>query len=106
MQELDQEGREQHEMGKHQQQNRSEHEIKGWGRRTRGVEPASHKLNETQHEEEGESGDETRKEQTNQPRTNKRKQVKEKRTNHNNLEKECLGMGLFGVEEITSMEEG
>ena len=51
------------ERGKHQWQSRSENE--GRGRRTCGSEQAAHKLNETQEEEEGESGDETENKQTN-----------------------------------------
>ena len=58
------------ESGKHQQQNRSESEVNGIGRRTHGDEQAAHKLNETQQEEEGESGDDKKK-GTNQPTTNK-----------------------------------
>lgn len=49
--------------GEHQQQSISESEIKGRGRRTHGSEQAARKLNKTQEREEGESADETEKEQ-------------------------------------------
>ena len=54
------------ERGKHRQQIRDESEITGRETGIHGGEQAEHKLNETQHEEEGrESGHETEKEQRN-----------------------------------------
>ena len=48
-------------------------EIKGRGRRTHWAEQVAHKLNEKQQEKEGESRDETEKEQTNRQLTNEKR---------------------------------
>ena len=57
--------------GKHQKQSRSESEIKGRDRRAHEVEQTALMLNDTHHEEEGESGDGKEKEKNNRQLTNK-----------------------------------